>query len=324
MWTVIDKLNNRLVSSNFENIFVCNWPEASAKVDRKWGLFDAKANEWVFEPRFDELRCFQEHDTTTAACIDDLFGLADRTGRFVLEPAFDIIREFCDGVAAACVAGQPRFSGRRGYLTPEGEWSIPPKYQNAHDFSEERAVVQLGRFEFRYIDLDGQFVGDQHFTQASPLSEGMAYVQSESVNGYIDRNGELVLKTEWAANAFRFFGGLAMYVPRGLGEDRYGYIDLHGEPAFDHLFDDASSFSDGIAQVEVAGKWGAINTSGEFVVEPKYDSIGAHVDGLIPARFNGKAGFLDLEGRVAIPFEYDRARSFVAGQGVAIVKTFDR
>ena len=56
--------------------------------------------------------------------------------------------------------------------------------------------------------------------------------------------------------------------------DKWGYIDKSGKIVIEPQFDDASSFSEGLAAVclgdycPLRGKWGYIDKSGEYVWEP--------------------------------------------------------
>ena len=47
-------------------------------------------------------------------------------------------------------------------------------------------------------------------------------------------------------------------------------------------FDDASSFYEGLAGVELGGKWGFIDPKGEFAVNPQFNDLGGFGNGLEP------------------------------------------
>ena len=56
--------------------------------------------------------------------------------------------------------------------------------------------------------------------------------------------------------------------------DKYGYINPKGEIVINPQFDEAGSFSEGLADVKIGGKEGYINPKGEIVIEPQFDSAG--------------------------------------------------
>ena len=84
----------------------------------------------------------------------------------------------------------------------------------------------------------------------------------------------------------------------------------------DFIYDDADSFSEGIAAVEVDGKWGYINPSDTFY-ERRNLSLSEFHDGLcqfIEITGDGtKIGFYDTTGQVVIPAEFDFVSRFSDG-----------
>ena len=54
---------------------------------------------------------------------------------------------------------------------------------------------------------------------------------------------------------------------------KYGFINEEGEEVIPLKYDNAGNFSEGLAEVKLNGKWGLVNTKGEEVVPPEYTSI---------------------------------------------------
>ena len=67
----------------------------------------------------------------------------------------------------------------------------------------------------------------------------------------------------------------------------------------------ASGFSDGLARVELDGKWGFIDKSGKEVIPCVYDYAWGFSDGLAVVELNGKWGFIDKAGKQLVPCVYD-------------------
>ena len=76
-------------------------------------------------------------------------------------------------------------------------------------------------------------------------------------------------------------------------KDKWGFIDKTGAWIVEPKFDDAESFIDGAAVVNIAGKWGYIDKTGAWIVEPMYSSISNFSDGALPVKHAGKWGFID-------------------------------
>ena len=56
---------------------------------------------------------------------------------------------------------------------------------------------------------------------------------------------------------------------------KYGFIDKSGREAISFKYDDAKSFSEGLAAVKLDGKWGFVDKSGRGVIPLKYDGCAA-------------------------------------------------
>ena len=78
-------------------------------------------------------------------------------------------------------------------------------------------------------------------------------------------------------------------------------------------YDYAYSFSEGLAGVEINGKWGFIDKRGNEVIPCKYDySNNGYFfsEGLAGVKLNEKCGFIDKKGKEVVPCKYDRAEDF--------------
>ncbi|MBO6794285.1 MAG: WG repeat-containing protein [Balneolaceae bacterium] len=83
--------------------------------------------------------------------------------------------------------------------------------------------------------------------------------------GYINKSGKMVLEPRYQ-NAFTFSDGLAIVRESW----RWKYIDETGEQAFEGDFEDLRTFSEGKAAVRVDGRWGYINQNGNFIINPRF------------------------------------------------------
>ena len=82
-------------------------------------------------------------------------------------------------------------------------------------------------------------------------------------------------------------------------------------------YDYAGGFKEGLAKVELKGKWGFVDATGKEVVPLKYDGVGYFHDGLAGVRLDGKEGFVNKKGEEVIPLKYDSVGSF--DEGLAVV-----
>ena len=98
-------------------------------------------------------------------------------------------------------------------------------------------------------------------------------------------------------------------------DGKYGYIDKTGELVIPAVYDEAGDFSEGLAAAKKNGKWGFIDPDGEEVIpfEYIYDEIYPFSEGLAVIVRDNKYGFLDQTGRVRVICQFDAARSFSEG-----------
>ncbi|MDE7071524.1 MAG: WG repeat-containing protein [Clostridia bacterium] len=109
--------------------------------------------------------------------------------------------------------------GKWGYKDWKGNVIVPPSYEEAFGFFEERACVEKdGKLGF--IDRENNLIIDFKYDCATSFSEGLASVT--------------------------------------MGE-KSGYIDLEGNQIVDFIYDIATPFSDGKAIVRQNDRWGVLS-----------------------------------------------------------------
>jgi hypothetical protein len=91
------------------------------------------------------------------------FGFIDVTGRFVIEPKYDTVRPFSEGMAAVGEFVKSDRSYRMGFIGSDGEVIVRPEYIEVSDFRDGLAEVQsrgTERWSTKrgYIDRTGAYV----------------------------------------------------------------------------------------------------------------------------------------------------------------------
>ncbi len=128
---------------------------------------------------------------------------------------------------------------------------------------------------FKFSDKYG-FVGvikqkrvfiNPQFDYAGNFYEGLAVVEQEGKQGYIDTTGEFAIPPHFD-KAHDFSEGLA----RVKTDNKYGYIDKEGRFVISPQFDDASDFRDQYAKVKIGKIKAKINRAGKFI-EKEPDKI---------------------------------------------------
>jgi hypothetical protein len=263
--------------------------------DGKWGFIDEQGN-YAIKPQFAGVMDF--HEGLAAATLDNRsdaekgfrlqkWGFIDIKGNFTIQPEFNWVGDFSEDLAAVMI------DRKMGYIDKTGKVVIQPQYGMTNKFSQGLASVLIGEFnkggKFGYIDKTGKMVIDAIYDRADEFSEGLAAVRILTDEKYSDITGASHYLTE---------GTHDMKGIRG----RWAYIDRTGRIIIEPKFDEASSFSDGIAAVCIGnpnfnkGKWGYIDTSGNYVMDPQFTSAGDFKHGLATAKIPGWTGYINKEG----------------------------
>ncbi len=121
-------------------------------------------------------------------------GFIDKTGKIVIEPAFDLVSEFSEGLCGVMVVDDME-NERWGFIDKTGKVVVKPFYSFIRDgFKEGLAPVKFnGRWGV--IIKTGKLVVDYKFEEIGSFSEGLCMASTEDKTGFIDKTGKF---TEWS------------------------------------------------------------------------------------------------------------------------------
>ena len=187
--------------------------------------------------------------------------------------------------------------GKYGYYTADFKLaSTGLQFDKITLNSNERALVSDGG-KWAIISDSGDKISDFVYDDAAINSIGCAYAGGvamlcEGGSWYIiSIDGEKVSPTGFAdARAPESSGYIA--VSNGSA---FGFVDQSGNVKLDYTYEDAKSFSEGLAPVKVDGKWGYINERGSLVIDAIFEDAGPFRNGVAIATFNGYAAILTLD-----------------------------
>lgn len=134
-------------------------------------------------------------------------------------------------------------NGKFGYKNDKGKIIIVPKYDNAYDFSEGMAAVNIGAV----VSLSTGLVGGKW--------------------GFIDGTGKEVILLKYAA-VTQFNEGLAAFISGYYLDDTknvWGYLDKTGKEVISAKYSYAEVFENGKAKVELNGRTFYIDKTGKEI-----------------------------------------------------------
>lgn len=209
------------------------------------------------------------------------WGLLDSAGGWRLPPTFDSILNFSDGLA------EFQSNKRNGYLLPNGEIAIEPRYASSTNFHEGLAQVAVeidDALRWGVIDRQGQQVHPFELPHPTRLgfhgtfehgSNRLAF-KHDGKWGFFEIGGEVMVAPQFEST-YGFREGLAAVRKNG----KYGFIDPSGAEVVPYAYHHCRSFREGRAAAQAKVKspfnprskilrWGYINAAGEWSIEPKF------------------------------------------------------
>lgn len=200
----------------------------------KWGFVD-KNFQFVIQPQFDYAYEFSEGRGEVT--INHKSGFIDRSGKIVIPLKYSMVWPFRDGLArvrndipiglvSTMHGDQPAYRYQYGFIDREGNEVIPLQFEEATYFSEGYAMVVPANFKlFGIIDKLGRFVHIPEFEDAGEFHDGLAKACVKQKCGYVDTSGAWVIPPSFIyARDFRH--GLASVTWQ---EGEYGYVDKTGK-----------------------------------------------------------------------------------------------
>lgn len=265
---------------------------------RKWGYADL-AGTVLIEPQFDSAWNYSEGLASVEWNGRWLY--INEAGEVAVDAGFSDARDFADGFARASAdvmfAIRAAPSGRRlevqgsyGFIDRTGNFTIPPLYRSAQDFSEGLAAVKLS-MRWGYIDKGGLVAIPATYSWVSPFSQGLACVKRNGRYGYVARTGDVAIELRYL-KAFDFSEGLAAVRQNGA----WGFIDTAGSWAINPTFEDVSPFREGLARAGVSGRFGYIHRSGKWAIPPRYEGATSFSEGLALVQQGKRRACIDAGG----------------------------
>ena len=202
----IDSTGKMIIPTQFEAGTDFAEGLAAVQVKKKWGFID-RTGKMVIQPQFDNAFGFSEGlspvstgeryyvSAKTGKTDKDIivqnakWGFIDKSGAMVIQPTYDMVLPFSDGMAAVMIGEMIR--GKWGYIDKTGKAVIEPGYSMATEFSDGLAAVLVGRYNMEetppkplslkdmpkwiYIDKTGKFIWKDAGWRSRPMTRVTSY-----------------------------------------------------------------------------------------------------------------------------------------------------
>lgn len=236
------------------------------------------------------------------------WGFISHDGNWQIEPIYDDVFSFSEGLAPVSIGG------KIGFINKSGNFSIPPIYDHARPFSEGLANVVI--FDHKnhalidkYIDHQGKVVFER--AQVIPGGKPLAELRSKGILSAYSTTPrhEHAPRTD-ERSPWDFHDGLVV----DMVNNKFGYRDKTGKNVIDAVYGWTYPFSDGRGKVWKDKAFGFVNKQGNLVIEAKFAKAKDFSNGLAAVSPDGKHwGYIDQNGTMVIKPQYLEAEPFAEG-----------
>jgi hypothetical protein len=238
------------------------------------------------------------------------WGFIDTTGKLVIEPQFEFVESFSDGLARVSVY-KDGVTVYAGTINRQGEFVFKQDFQNVAKFYEGLAAAKYNN-QWGYINTKGEWAIEPIYDFVSRFSEGLGGVEVNDEVGFVDVSGKIVIRPKFKLVS-PFKDGLAIFETKTYGLRAAGVINRQGEVVVEPNFSRIVWFSEGLASAyelpppndpEREMLCGAIDATGQYVISPQFSYIGKFQNGLAHVTFSKmnkqekNTCYIDQTGRV--------------------------
>lgn len=183
-----------------------------------------------------------------------------------------------------------------GYVDISGHFTaLPANVLVNGSFSEGFAPVQIGR-KWGYIDKTFTSVIAPQYDKAGAFSEGIAPASISDKEMMIDAKGNVIVKAGAFDEVTHFSESLAAV----RIEQKWGFINKTGQLAIKTKYDQVHPFKEGAAAVKIGNNWGFIDHENVIKIPAQYERADDFHDGLAHVWSGERDYYIDHSGRVAI------------------------
>lgn len=198
------------------------------------------------------------------------------------------------------------------------------KYKSFGISSDDIIKVELENGKYSYCDSElNKLFGE--YNDATAFNNGIAAVKEDGQWKIINNEGNAKSSTEYAdvvADEKNIvFRNDRLFVGDGTG---YIMIDSSGKQIGNEKYENAHCFADSTyAAVENDGKWFFIDKNAKRLSDKTYEDARSYSNGLAAVKISGKWGFVDTDENVVIEQQFFGAKDF-SEKGSCFIQTGDK
>ena len=172
------------------------------------------------------------------ATANGQYGFMDNSGNWIIQPVYDELDEFNDGLCRA------KTYGRFGFIDLFGNWVIKPIYEDIEKrFDADGNCRVLFNGKYGFIDKSGNWVLEAIYDYL----EEQFYEKS---GGWCDKNFDLFYRLD---NGLKIYDNLSHFIDGiccAKVNGRFGFIDRTGKWVIQPISDELDYFRDGLCRTK--------------------------------------------------------------------------
>ena len=170
-----------------------------------WGVINEQGD-YVIEPRYAEISDFSCGRALAKEDPEGPVKLIDLDGNIVSENSFGICSDisYCDGLASVVDAS----TGLYGFIDIDGNYVIEPKYEIVRDFFNVYTRVYDGTDDYVIDKQGEKLIVDGAIACGRPSEEGLVPALKDGLYGYYSINtNEWVIEPQFPSEDIKYFPG---------------------------------------------------------------------------------------------------------------------
>jgi len=233
--------------------------------DGKYGYIN-ESGKIVIPIKYDFIDSFDTNGLARVAQygMSDKWGLINEEGKLVVDMVYDAVLPFADNGLAAVM-----LDGKCGYINTSGDIVIQPQFDWAKDFASNGLAEIQQDGKTGYINASGAIVITPQFqmTSRSWSTYGTMFVMQDSQWGLINEKGEYLVQPRFDSI-----------------EDLWWFNDQ------------TNAVHPDVICVRIAGKGGLMSMNGDMLIEPIAENnyISVAPNGLAAVEVDGKWGYIQI------------------------------
>lgn len=248
--------------------------------------------------------------------IGEAYGYMNQSGNFLLAPLYGEASPMIAGYAAVFEKGEWCMINEGGYVV--ARTNTPVEFMSAR-VGGKIAVSKGGKYG--YTDSSMTVPNELPYDYATVFKGGIAAVKKGTKWALINTNEQQITEYLFDEVVLDEFGACqnngVIFVKVGNG---YYMVNVMGQKITEQAFENVRPFaSNEPAAVCLDGKWGFVNSDGTMAVQPMYEDAMSYSVGLAAVLQDGKWGYISSSGDERIPAKYEDCKPFTPN-GIAAVK----